>query len=195
MLEAGEELLAQQGLPGFSMRKLGRLVGLSEAAIYRHFSNKDELVQTIIQRGYDRLLKTLEEILTDSSRSCIQKTVAAISAYINFALEQPDLFKVVVMQDAGPGKSQVNGLKRGISQSRKTFTLFVAVLSEGMKKGEFAPAPPEITAMTIWACLYGLASRLIIESPLDPELQNQIIQRFSQVILGGLIHGTSFTSL
>jgi AcrR family transcriptional regulator len=195
LLEAGEALLAQQRLQGFSIRKLGNLVGLPQAAIYRHFSDKDELLQAIIQRGYERLLGTMKEVLTDTNLSVVQRTSTAISAYIRFAMERPDLFKAVVMQDAGPGKSQVNGLKRGISKSRKTFALFVVVLSEGMEKGEFAPAPPEITAMAIWSCLYGLASRLIIESPLDQELQNQIIQRFFQVIPGGLIHGTSFTTL
>lgn len=188
ILEKGALLLAEQGIEGLSMRKLGALVGVSQAAIYRHYANKDELLRAIIQNGYGRLVSALRAVLENEQLSPAQKVREAVYAYINFVLESPDLFKAVLLQDSSPARQQVHAVRKDIGKNRETFAMFIKVLSEGMAKGNFAPADPELTALAIWASLTGLASRIAVERSIAPDLRNQLIERFCAIILGGLLY-------
>jgi AcrR family transcriptional regulator len=188
LLEAGEELLAKQGLPGLSMRKLGAMVGLSQAAIYRHFTNKEELLRAILQAGYERLVIALRTVFEDASLSPPQKVSQGFRAYISYVRESPDVYKAVILQDSGPAKDQVHSMQRDISKHRETFSMMVQVLKDGMDQGYFVPANPELTALAIWSALTGLATRFVIERSIEPLLQEQIFDRFCAIILGGLMY-------
>ncbi len=188
LLEKGALLLAQQGLENLSMRKLGAMVGVSQAAIYRHFANKDELLRAIIQNGYERLVSALRTVLENKGLSPAQKVRQGVHAYIDFVLASPDLFKAVLLQDSNPARQQVHSIQKDIGKNRETFAMFIQVLSEGMAKGDFVPAEPELTALAIWASLTGLASRIAVEKSIAPELRNRLTERFCDIILGGLMY-------
>ena len=56
---AAQELYLREGVEGVSMRKVADMVGVSAPAIYRHFENKDALLDEIVVRG----LRILEQYL------------------------------------------------------------------------------------------------------------------------------------
>ena len=59
---AAQALYLEGGIDGISMRKVGNRVGVSAPAIYRHFENKEALLQEIVVEG----LRILEGYLTQA---------------------------------------------------------------------------------------------------------------------------------
>ncbi len=57
---AAIELIAARGIDAVSMRDIARLVGVTEAALYRHFPNKNELIWEVFTSNYDSFAEHLE---------------------------------------------------------------------------------------------------------------------------------------
>jgi len=63
--QAALSLVAGQGLRSLTVGKVARLVGLVPSAIYRHFKNKDEIIDAMLDLFEERLKKNLEEVMTE----------------------------------------------------------------------------------------------------------------------------------
>ncbi|MEB3323653.1 MAG: TetR/AcrR family transcriptional regulator, partial [Synechococcaceae cyanobacterium] len=60
LIVAAQELFVADGVAGISMRKLADKVGVTAPAIYRHFKDKDELLEELINVGLQILQTYLE---------------------------------------------------------------------------------------------------------------------------------------
>ena len=60
LIEAALPLLAKKGISGLSLREVARVVGVGHAAPYRHFKNKNELIESIAAVGYRKLSRGCE---------------------------------------------------------------------------------------------------------------------------------------
>src|SRR6266704_673584 len=54
LIRAALELIAQKGPAGFTFAEAARWAGVSPAAPYRHFRDRDELLSILAQRGFDQ---------------------------------------------------------------------------------------------------------------------------------------------
>src|SRR5438445_1240042 len=54
LLQAALDLIAQKGAAGFTFADAARMAGVSPAAPYRHFRDRDELLSSIAQRGFEQ---------------------------------------------------------------------------------------------------------------------------------------------
>jgi AcrR family transcriptional regulator len=185
ILEAGEAILAEKGYKSLSMRAVGARVGISQAAIYRHYSDKAALVGSIVARGYGQIVATLEAALS-ASGSESELVAASMRRYIELSLERPELFKAVLMRNIGPAQEGANVLKRGISSGRRSLALLVSVLQRGMEKGAFARADPELSAQAIWAAMYGLIARIVLEGLEEGEFRTALVERQIEIVIKGL---------
>ena len=185
ILGAATELLVAEGYAALSMRKVAGRLGLSQAAIYRHYKDKAELVGRIVAEGYAGLVAIVEGLATKSGRP---ETVLAegIRAYVAFATNHASIFKAVLLQDIGQAQAGVDALSPGVARRRRTFAFLADFLEEGMKKGIFAKADPEITAQALWAAMFGLASRAAIEGGKGKHRLDAVIERQIEIVLRGL---------
>ena len=55
LLQAALGLIAEKGAAGFTFADAARMAGVSPAAPYRHFRDRDELLSSIAQRGFERI--------------------------------------------------------------------------------------------------------------------------------------------
>jgi AcrR family transcriptional regulator len=145
ILDAASELLSTEGYAAFSMRKVAAKVGLSQAAIYRHYKDKSELVGRIVDNGYALLRRSIEE-RSDPTGSPSTLIAEGFKAYVTFACEHSSLFKFVLLQDIGPSQVKVNVLSPGIAGQRRTFELLAGIISRGTAEGSFEACDPETTA-------------------------------------------------
>ena len=65
ILEAAAELFLARGFHKVTLDEIGRQVGVTGPAIYRHFSSKEEILETLLDRTMDRLLLLVQ--CTDAS--------------------------------------------------------------------------------------------------------------------------------
>src|SRR3954447_17153714 len=61
LMRAALELIAQNGPAGFTFAEAARSAGVSPAAPYRHFRDRDELLSSIARRGFDQFEAVLAQ--------------------------------------------------------------------------------------------------------------------------------------
>ena len=61
LIRAALELIAQKGPAGFTFAEAARWAGVSPAAPYRHFRDRDELLADVARRGFEQFAAALEQ--------------------------------------------------------------------------------------------------------------------------------------
>src|SRR5271165_6569784 len=60
LIEAAIAQIATHGARALSLRELSRAIGVSHASTYRHFPNKESVLATIAEQGFDELTSVME---------------------------------------------------------------------------------------------------------------------------------------
>jgi AcrR family transcriptional regulator len=94
LIDGTADLLAERGVNGFSLAELSRRIGVSPAAPYRHFANRDELLVTVAARALSAFGGALERESSNADPPD-QRLAAMASGWVRFAAEQPAQFSVV----------------------------------------------------------------------------------------------------
>lgn len=94
--EAALRLFVERGIDGTGIRDLAKAAGYSEAAIYRHWTNKDQLVRSLYQEHLAEVCRILDEAVA-SSQSLDEQLGAATSALYRLFDEQPLVFRFVLL--------------------------------------------------------------------------------------------------
>ena len=85
VLSAAWKMVEKEGIAGLSLREAARRAGVSHNAPYRHFADRDALLQALVEEGFAQLHKALED-----------RTGRELGeAYIAFALERPERFRLM----------------------------------------------------------------------------------------------------
>ncbi|PKL14095.1 MAG: hypothetical protein CVV52_03230 [Spirochaetae bacterium HGW-Spirochaetae-8] len=100
MLDMAETIVVRDGWKALSVRSLGKELGLSGPALYKHFHNMDELVDRVVQRIFARFMeyivqykiRTREAFTPDSPFSQWAEVIADGEAYLSFWAENPQWF-------------------------------------------------------------------------------------------------------
>jgi AcrR family transcriptional regulator len=108
LVDAAITLIGERGVRGFSLAEATRRVGVSAAAPYRHFADRDELLAAVAVRALDTFAAMLAA--PGAADDPAQRLAAMARAYVRFAAEQRPLFDVVF--SAGIDKSRYPELQR-----------------------------------------------------------------------------------
>ena len=94
LIEKGIEVIDQKGIEALSLRKVAAACGVSEAAPYAHFANKNELVGAIESHVSDKLLTALRESV-DETGETPEGLVDLGCAFIMFFVRNPQYFDLI----------------------------------------------------------------------------------------------------
>ena len=94
LLQAGELDLERNGPAALSLRKLGRELGVTPGAPYRHFEDKDALLAALATRGFERLRQTMvaSQDGVEDGEERLRRTGIG---YLEFATKHPELFRLM----------------------------------------------------------------------------------------------------
>ncbi len=170
LVDGAVELIVEQGVRRFSLAELSRRLGVTVAAPYRHFANRDELLAAVAVRALHAFGETLAA--QSSETDLPEKRLAAMaSGYVRFAAEQPALFAVVF--DVGLDK------KKRHRQLREAYEDLEGMLAACVT--ELCPDDPEGAeqlADAIEATAHGYAALLTDQrGELDPADVDRAIER------------------
>jgi AcrR family transcriptional regulator len=96
LIKAGIEILAKEGVDGLSLRKAARKAGVSHAAPYAHFADKQALIAAISTEGYRRLYDRLYAVRQRYAQDPLRQLIEGAWAYVEFALEDPAHYYVTL---------------------------------------------------------------------------------------------------
>jgi AcrR family transcriptional regulator len=149
---AAQEIFLAEGVNGVSMRRIADRVGVTPPAIYRHFRDKDELLDEIVSSGLEILDGYLKAAL--AAPDPYQRLIALADAYLAFALEQPKHFDLAFMIPA-PARAMSLELQR---HNRETFRFAVEQIGLCMREGHLRPGDPLETAVLLWSTAHGMVT-------------------------------------
>lgn len=187
LLTIARDLLLEQGIAGFSMRKVATACDLSATAIYRHFDDKDALVSAAIQEGFRVFASYLMDALEEATP--LERMRKAGQRYFDFAVEHPRDYALIFMtpwQELGLHKLDEETRREGGG----SFQFLVDRVAECQTSGDFAPGDPRERAACVWASVHGLAS-LVLNGQLERDAQEveQLRERQLDLILAALAVG------
>jgi AcrR family transcriptional regulator len=149
------ELFAREGFESVSMRRIGAKVGCSPMAIYRHFANKEELLLSICEETFGRMVRLLDETRQKPGRP-LEILRRCVRTIVDFHISHPNHYKVTYMTVMPPGpvadrkvaigKPVMDRLREGVRECAEAKGLDIDV---------------EMTAQLIRVAIHGLASSLI----------------------------------
>ncbi len=159
LLTAARDLFLETGVSDFSLREVARRVGISPAAVYRHFEHKEALITAACTQGFQIFSSYLVRAL--SAPTPLGRLLAAGEQYRAFGLENPLDYRFIFMSPAEqvcvPQDAQDVQAAQALPQY-STFRFLVDRVSECMAAGVLEADRAEPVAVFIWAHVHGLVS-------------------------------------
>lgn len=98
LLEAALQRLSEQTVETLSLRDLAKMAGVSNAAVYRHFPNKDALLAEVAMDGFNRMVDQWERNLPSLKKVGAEARFQRLGeSYVEFALKSPALYRLMFM--------------------------------------------------------------------------------------------------
>ena len=162
LIAAGLRALAETGATAFSLRDVARRAGVSAAAPYRHFADKEALFAAIAVESLERLRSTMDEALATAPADPLEQFRATGVAYVRFAVAHPAHF----LARGVPGMSERVPAEMKLAFAERQ-TAEAAQLLAGQAAGTIAPMPLDALLISARAIVHGLA-HLIVQGELGP---------------------------
>ncbi len=157
LIQAGLAILAEEGARALSLRAVARRAGVSHAAPYRHFADKDALLAAIAEQGFDMLAASTRAAIERFPADPVAQLAESGWAYVQFALQHPDHLRVMFSGLLRTPEDHATLRTAG----RRAFSLLVDIMRAGQRVGVIVDGAPEQFALAAWAHVHGLAVLLI----------------------------------
>lgn len=148
---AAAELYTQQGITSITARAVAKGAGVSVGTIYAHFKGLPELMRSLwtshVERFEDRL-----RAMSASEGNPLIRIRALMTAYLDFGIENADLYKGVFMFVRPEG---LEPAETAAFESAAIADLLTEAVAEGQAKGLLVAGPPREIAHFLWSGLHG----------------------------------------
>lgn len=155
LIEAALDLIAQKGPAGFTFAEAARSAGVSPAAPYRHFRDRDELLAGIAQRGFEQFEARLNAAWDDGRPDTLTAFERMGRAYLEFARDDPASY--AAMFESGLPTERHPAL--AVAGERAFAVIRAAAERLAALTPPSSPRPPAMMmALHIWSLSHGIAS-------------------------------------
>lgn len=186
ILKAASEIMEEEGVDKLSIRKIAAKIEYSPAIIYHYFKNKEDIINILMKKGYEKILSGLFSLEYLSNKP-EERLKEVLKRYILMALSMSDEYKTVMLNASPEVLSHTSVLFKGATSERKALALlcnFVKDLSENKKLEDEAA---ELTAQIVWAATFGLIIRLITEKDTKEEQKEKLISHHVELMTAMII--------
>src|SRR5438309_12052626 len=92
LIRAALELIAKKGTAGFTFAEAARFAGVSPAAPYRHFRDRDELMASVAQRGFEQFAADMRRVWDGGQPDPFAALERLGKGYLAFARAHPAFY-------------------------------------------------------------------------------------------------------
>lgn len=176
LVRAAEEVIAERGVDGFSLREAARRAGVSAAAPQHHFGDARGLLTAVATLGFEGLSAALAaaDEAHPGATARTERLQAQGRAYVAFALSEPARFDVMWrkarIDDRNPAYRE--------AAERAYRLLDEAILGEAAKG---VCGPPDPRTIAAWSAVHGFA-RLALDGAFGPDPKAA-----ADAMLGGML--------
>jgi AcrR family transcriptional regulator len=180
ILATAKSMFIQQGYHGLAMRQISEALGVSKAALYYHFKDKEELFLAILTSYLNDIESLLDRILAEqaSNRDRIGMFVAEV-------LRQPAEQRAVIRLASQEMAQLSAAARKDFDQlyRQKFIGKLAQIFQQGVDAGEFRPLQTEVATWALMGIMYPyFYPPHTGDKPLSPET----IQTIANIYLNGV---------
>jgi len=162
------EIISSEGIGKLSTRNLASKIGVSEGALFRHFSSKKEIMLAILGDVKSELLAEQERITYSSSLSAEQKLFEFLCKHVTYLIENKGI-TILLFSEAAHMNEPI--LKKGLREILLAQKEFISrIIKQGMNEGIWDKSLNVESAATLYM---GIPISLNIEMILEPGVPKQ----------------------
>ncbi len=155
LVQASYDLVVMKGAENFTLAEACRLAGVSTAAPYKHFKDRDEVLALIVARGFDRMSEQSMRAVEAAGVGTLAGIIAMGRAYVRFAVENENLFRLMFGQHP-----VVKTDEDVVGEGMGCFSKVIEQVAIYCDRNAVAGDPNEI-AVRLWTFVHGASSLLI----------------------------------
>ena len=175
LIEDGLKLIQRKGIHALTLREIGKRLGVSRSAAYRHFKDKAALLFAIGEAGFIEFGNLVDASRKDAGDGFAAQMDAMALAYARFADEHRAQFEVMFAAVLQPGGAAEAGGGRNLRILEET-------IRQAQQTGEVRQGDPALLARVVWALVHG-ASMLRRDGE---NVQPPLIRFSTEVLMSGL---------
>jgi AcrR family transcriptional regulator len=147
---AAAVLYAREGEGGITIREIAKATGRSPMGLYRYFGDREEIIAFLRASAFDQFSDALENAFA-SGRDAFARARAVGRAYLDFALENPDAYRLM-FDMSRPDDTRYPALAAASKRAGETVTRHVKDLAKaGIVHGETG-----MIGAAMWAAAHGV---------------------------------------
>jgi AcrR family transcriptional regulator len=167
IIEAAKALLGEGGIERLSMRNIARRVGITQAAIYQHFADKEAILFAIAEDFFGRLIEDTQRIEREVADP-VERLRRSMRNYVENGLSHPDEYRLVFMTHV-PGLRR-HGAHRPVpgeaaaiqpTKGQIAYGHMQEQVRELIASGTLREGDPEVVAEALWAAGHGIVALLV----------------------------------
>ena len=182
ILSSARDLCLDEGLEGFSMRKLASHVGVTAPALYRHYEGKEEVILDVVSEAYRIQMEYLSRALAASTAE--ERFSGAGEAYMEFALQNPRLYELLYNYADVLGLASIP--EETAARARAVGQFWQDRVREMMGAGLLKEGDPDQVSATFWALAHGIIT-LYVQGVLP--LDEDGVRAFAWVVFARVLDG------
>ncbi len=151
ILKSARAHFARGGVEHVSLRRIAADVGVTPMAIYRHFADKEAIVEALVLEGLDEWARRVEGVRGDEPLEWLR---AVADEFLRFALDEPRRFEAAFLVPSRVARRYPDDFVAGTSPAGRLWT---ARFEELQRQGRLRPGVEPVEAgFTLWALGQGL---------------------------------------
>lgn len=163
---------------------MARQVGVDPAAVYRHFADKAALLRAVAATGFVALADAMDGEVSDAGPDPTARYDAAARAYVRFAIDNPEYFRVMFSPYGAGGPDAPARGRAPDANGTSAYGVLVTVLEELRRAGRI-DVGADAAAVVAWSGVHGLA-HLLIEGVIGPDTPvDDHVSNVAQTVLRG----------
>ena len=187
LLDAAHRLIAESGPESFTLAEACRQAGVSTAAPYRHFADRQALVEAVAARGFDSLSVRTREARDAHPDGSVASIVAMGQAYVAFVTRDPALFQL--MWGAGAPERQESPMA---TSGHQCFGVLLQAVDAFRREQGLEATDTLAIAVPLWTIVHGTASLVLGErfEKVAPGTDvDRLVEHTTRAYLTGLVRG------
>ena len=160
LIAAAFELVSEHGVDKFSLADACRLAGVSTAAPYRHFKDREELLAEVCARGFEIMTEAAQQAVQKNGEGTLDGIVAMGQSYVAFAVAHEGLFRLMFGQ-----KLSLEELPHVLEIGTNCFGYLIEQITKYCAANGLEKNADDI-AVQLWTFVHG-ASSLLIDGKYD----------------------------
>ena len=186
IVEMAKQIIVSEGLQALSIRRLTQQMDYSPGIVYHYFKDKEALVDAVLADGYGQILEGIRTVELPDTNNPAEQIRAVMDKFIEVALAQRVLYRLFLLSDSPEILKRTSVLMQGISDVSPSMGMLAEQIRQGVDTGIFKSCDPELAAQILWASVYGLVMKLIVETDVPEAQRRALIDYQMDVLLRGL---------